>query len=222
MSRPPAYVTNKDLRAEIAASKLTYCSTGTPPHHGIIRNKEEAPALIGKLSAKLGLPEDQIVIRIMTAGHIPAQGEKMAKGGAHVRVIFPPFVHVQGPDLIEVGRSHWRGTIEDGEFCQTHGRTSRELAVMWMKMTERYASKASIRGYSYIDEMQSNALVQLSQVGLQFDESKSTNPFAYYTTCIKNSFGRVLNTEKKARNLRDTLLINAGMKPSHSYQEEKQ
>ena len=73
--------------------------------------------------------------------------------------------------------------------------------------------------------MQGQALLQLSQIGLQFDESKSQNPFAYYTATITNSFTRVLNMEKKNQNLRDDLLQEAGVMPSLTRQmqnEEKQ
>lgn len=43
-----------------------------------------------------------------------------------------------------------------------------------------------LSGNTYIDEMRSQALLQLSQIGLQFDESRSDNPFAFYTTIIKH------------------------------------
>lgn len=43
-----------------------------------------------------------------------------------------------------------------------------------------------VTGQTYIDEMRSHALVQLAQVGLQFDESRSDNPFAFFTQIIKN------------------------------------
>ncbi len=66
--------------------------------------------------------------------------------------------------------------------------------------------------------MQSQALLQLSQIGLQFDESKSDNPFAYYTAAITNSFTRILNIEKKNQNIRDDLLELAQMKPSSTRQ----
>ena len=62
-------------------------------------------------------------------------------------------------------------------------------------------------------------------IGLQFDESKSDNPFAYYTAAITNSFTRVLNMEKKHQSLRDDLLQEAGQTPSFTRQiehEEKQ
>jgi hypothetical protein len=63
-------------------------------------------------------------------------------------------------------------------------------------------------------------LMQLSQIGLQFDESKSENPFAYYTAAITNSFTRILNIEKKNQAIRDDLLEYNNMMPSFSRQNE--
>ena len=63
--------------------------------------------------------------------------------------------------------------------------------------------RSNWRGYTYVDEMRSHALLQLSQIGLQFNELKSENPFAYYTAAVTNSFTRVLNLEKRNQNIRD-------------------
>jgi len=90
--------------------------------------------------------------------------------------------------------------------------------MMFMKLCERYATRANWRGYTYNDEMQSQALMQLSQIGLQFDESKSENPFAYYTAAITNSFTRILNIEKKNQNIRDDILEQHHMMPSSTRQ----
>jgi hypothetical protein len=70
--------------------------------------------------------------------------------------------------------------------------------------------------------MRAQALVQLSQVGLQFDESKSSNPFAYYTQCVSTSFLKILTNEKKSQTIRDDLLIMHGATPSHTRQVEDQ
>jgi hypothetical protein len=95
---------------------------------------------------------------------------------------------------------------------------TRTLAMMFMKLCERYATRSNWRGYTYNDEMKSQALLQLSQIGLQFDESKSQNPFAYYTAAITNSFTRVLNIEKRNQNLRDDILEINGFNPSYTRQ----
>lgn len=139
----------------------------------------------------------------------------------HIRVNFPPFEHYRIDDNKEpfcVGRSHWRGDLETGEFCKDHGQMTKKLAMMFMKLCERYATRSNWRGYTYNEEMRGQALVQLSQIGLQFDESKSQNPFAYYTAAITNSFTRILNVEKKMQNIRDDILEINGLNPSWTRQ----
>ena len=139
----------------------------------------------------------------------------------HVRLNFPPFYHYRLDDNKKpylVGKSHWKGDLERGEFCRDHGAVTRTLATMFIKLCERYATRSNWRGYTYNEEMRGQALLQLSQIGLQFDESKSQNPFAYYTAAITNSFTRILNLEKKNQNIRDDLLEQAGLNPSWSRQ----
>jgi hypothetical protein len=79
-----------------------------------------------------------------------------------------------------------------------------------------------LTGNSYNDEMRSHALMQLAQVGLQFDESRSANPFSFYTQIIKNCFRRILNVEKRSSQIRDDMLIMAGAMPSHTRQVENE
>jgi Xaa-Pro aminopeptidase len=89
---------------------------------------------------------------------------------------------------------------------------------MFLKLVERYSHRANWRGYTYVDEMRGQALVQLSQIGLQFNEAKSDNPFAYYTAAVNNSFTRVLNLEKRNQTIRDDILIEQGHLPSYGRQ----
>jgi hypothetical protein len=139
----------------------------------------------------------------------------------HIRLNFPPFEHYRLDDDKKpfiVGRSHWTGDLETGEFSKEHGKMTKKLALMFMKLCERYATRSNWRGYTYNEEMRGQALLQLSQIGLQFDESKSQNPFAYYTAAITNSFTRILNIEKKMQNIRDDILEINGLNPSWTRQ----
>jgi len=136
---------------------------------------------------------------------------------------FHPFFHYRIDETNTpylVGKSHWKGDLDDGEFCQTHGKTTNELAKMYMKLCDRYATRSNWRGYTYNDEMRASALMQLIQVGLKFNEAKSDNPFAYYTAIVTNSFTRVLLNEKKMQNIRDDILEENGLAPSWTRQQQ--
>ncbi len=173
------------------------------------------------------IQKGDLVFRIMTFDHIPtAPGRKKtvkSTADAHDKINFPPFQHWKYNDenldeLICVGKSHWKGGVEKGYFSKDHGRITEDLGKMFIKLSERYAQRSNWRGYTYNEEMRGQAILQLSQIGLQFDESKSENPFAYYTAAVTNSFTRVLNIEKKMQNIRDDMLEINGLTPSSTRQ----
>jgi hypothetical protein len=164
-----------------------------------------------------------LVFRIMSYDHIPLNGirKKNPKTLADHRdkVNFPPFQHWKFDDkdeLICVGKSHWKGDLIKGKFDKDAGQITPTLARMMLKLCERYATRGNVRGYTYNDEMKGQAILQLTQIGLQFDESKSDNPFAYFTAAVTNSFVRVINIEKRNQNIRDDILEINGMNPSYS------
>ena len=184
-----------------------------------------------------------VVFRCMTWEHIPEAEVKPKKGAIidpddelphseydedepalpvkYVKVNFPPFFHYKldnNGNPVVVGKSHWKGDLQTGHYSREHGNMTNKLAHMFIKLCERYATRSNWRGYTYNDEMRSQALLQLSQIGLQFDESKSQNPFAYYTAAITNSFTRVLNIEKRNQNIRDDILEMNGLNPSYTRQ----
>lgn len=175
------------------------------------------------------IAKTDVIIRIMTFDHIPlAPGRKKTTkttADSHDKVNFPPFQHWKYNDqdeLVCVGKSHWRGPVDTGHFDKDKGRITENLGKMFIKLSERYAQRSNWRGYTYIDEMKGQAILQLSHIGLQFDESKSENPFAYYTAAVTNSFTRILNIEKKSQNIRDDLLEEAGLTPSLTRQNSQE
>ena len=257
------YLNNRDLLAQIHASKNTFCSYVdiTDDDYNVIipslkkintniianarKNKskkltQEAWNIAknsGLKKIKLSnytvstrkIDKTSLVFRVMSFDHIPEElgRKKNPKTVAdhHTKVNFPPFQHYRLNNKGKpycVGKSHWVGGLSNGHFDCNHGQITNSLARMFMKLCERYGTRANWRGYTYNDEMQSQALMQLSQIGLQFDESKSENPFAYYTAAITNSFTRILNIEKKNQNIRDDLLEQEHMMPSSTRQAEGQ
>jgi len=257
------YLNNRDLLAQIHASKNTYCSYVTPedsqydiivPNLKKINTRSIAEAkkskakrltqeaweqakdaglkkikLVDYTVSPRKIDKTELVFRVMMFDHVPMDDtrKKNPKQTAdhHSKVNFPPFQHYRldkKGKLVCVGKSHWVGGMSNGHFSADHGKMTNQLALMYMKLCERYGTRANWRGYTYNDEMQSQALMQLSQIGLQFDESKSDNPFAYYTAAITNSFTRILNIEKKNQAIRDDLLEFNGMMPSFTRQNENE
>lgn len=167
------------------------------------------------------IPVTDLVFRVYTFEHIPeAPGRKKnpkSIADEHSKLPFLPFKHYvlnHNNELVEVGKSH----SKNGEYCITHGSITNKLAKMFILMVNKYGQRGNWRGYTYLDEMKGQALLQLAQMGLRFDEFKSDNPFSYYTASVSNSFTRVLNIEKKNQGLRDDLLMAAGANPSFSRQ----
>ena len=95
-----------------------------------------------------------------------------------------------------------------------------ELARMLMLLVKKYASQWRFAGYSFKEDMESEALINLCQNALKFNPEQSSNPFAYYTTSITRSFYQVLNVEKKHRRIRDEMLIEIGENPSYNFRDE--
>ena len=175
------------------------------------------------------IAKTDLIFRVMTYDHVPEEKGRKKKpktiADTKVKLNFPPFVHYRFNDKDElelVGKSHWEGGMENGHFSLRGGQATNKLALMWMKLCERYATRGNVRGYTYNDEMRGQAILQLTQIGLQFDESKSNNPFAYYTAAVTNSFVRIINIEKRNQNIRDDILEMNNMNPSFTRQNQGQ
>ena len=102
--------------------------------------------------------------------------------------------------------------------------TTQYKGKVWCPETEfgcfiaRRNGKVYLTGNTYNEEMRAQAILQLAQVCLQFDESKSENPFSYFTMVAQNSFTRILNVEKRNQSVRDDLLEKHGLTPSFTRQ----
>ena len=99
------------------------------------------------------------------------------------------------------------------------GVLSNRLAKYLYMIAERYSFSPSFAGYSFREDMVAFAVVNLCANWHKFDPEISNQPFSFYTTAVYRSFLQYLSDEKKQRNIRDELLVEAGANPSFSYQE---
>lgn len=105
-------------------------------------------------------------------------------------------------------------------ISKEQGRMSHNLAVMLQTLCRRYAKKGQFASYSYNDDMQSYAMLMLVKTWTAFNEKRGKNPFAFFTTCVTNSFKQYLNIEKKQANVKNETLISMGLSPSFNYMAE--
>lgn len=170
--------------------------------------------------------DSDIVFRLNTTDHVPIpEDERNRKGKTFLSDLpFPPFKQYTVDNTgkpQETGRSHWQGSFDAGEFCQTQGKMTDQLCRLIMRMVDRFGTKGNWRGYTYNDEMKGAALLTLVRNALKFDETKSANPFAYYTTSMNRDFIKVLRAEKQQQFTKDEILSSAGLKTSHAYQNRE-
>ena len=100
------------------------------------------------------------------------------------------------------------------------GRMTDKLARMLTMLTSNYSKKHIFASYTYNDDMQAYAMMMLVRTWHKFDETRFSNPFAFYTQCIKSSFIQYLNQEKRQRVIKDEILVKKGLTPSFNYQLE--
>lgn len=103
------------------------------------------------------------------------------------------------------------------EKSRENGKMTERLGHMLQTLATRYASQGNFAGYSYVDDMIAYAMYMICRTWHRFDPTKSNNPFAFFTQCIKHSYYQFLNKEKRQRVIRDELLVFSGMNPSNTY-----
>ena len=179
---------------------------------------KQIEAHLKKHGVKLSqIKREDLVIRLMTDAHVPDMKDKKGKT-IKSPVNFPPFQHYMWKNKKWncVGKSH----TKDKKFSTKHGETTRKLALSYLKIVDRYGNRGNWRNYTWIEEMKGQALVRLSQAGLQFNEAKTDNPFAYFTTIINHSFTQILNKEKENISTRNKIIQESGYSPSFSEMAE--
>lgn len=101
------------------------------------------------------------------------------------------------------------------------GYVTVKLISMIKQIAEKYSSKHNFAGYSYREDMVSVAVANLCNNALKFNPERSSNPFSYFTSSIHNSFLQYMAEEKKQRDIRDALLLDAGANPSYNFLERE-
>ena len=87
-----------------------------------------APKKQSKAAAKKRTVEDILGIEDLPSDALDELVEEPVLDMAHVRVNFPPFFHYRINEHkipYTVGKSHWKGDLESGEYSREHGQMTR-------------------------------------------------------------------------------------------------
>ena len=103
--------------------------------------------------------------------------------------------------------------------AKAQGKLTAELAAMLRLIAERYSFHPWFRGYSFREDMVSEATVNLVRNWHKFDATKSQNPFAFFTTAIRRSYLAYLEQEREQSNIKNALIVEQGEDPSWNYQD---
>lgn len=98
-----------------------------------------------------------------------------------------------------------------------------KLVDMITQIVNKFGELPNWRGYSYIDDMKSSAIIAVCHNALKFDSEKSNEPFNYYTMIANRTFLTFIEGEKRLRDIRDDLIIEAGnpeLSPSFARQSQ--
>ena len=108
----------------------------------------------------------------------------------------------------------WKLSNEQNDMTDTFSDMMKVLTVKYSGMV-RFNVCDTFR-----DDMEAYALANVSKVWQSFNPEKSSNPFAYFTQCVKRAFFQYQNMERKQRDIGNALNIEMGNDPTHAYMVE--
>jgi hypothetical protein len=94
------------------------------------------------------------------------------------------------------------------------GFASDRLGEIFLTHIDHYASSSCFKGYTYLDEMKSQATIFLLKYCKSFSidysitNKKQPNAFSYCTTIIHNAFLQIIQREKRHSKIKDVLIKN--------------
>ena len=100
--------------------------------------------------------------------------------------------------------------IDALEESHAQDKMSDTLAAHFTLLINRIATHRHFSGYSFLDEMKSHATENLVKHWRTFQHRKEgCNPFAYFTSAVRNSFIQVIKIEKRHDHIKQSLMIES-------------
>ena len=91
------------------------------------------------------------------------------------------------------------------------GIVSENLGKMIVRIASNYSNIGSFSGYTWKEDMISEAVLTCLKYLHNFDIEKSNNPFAYFTTISKHAFINYIMKQKKHSSIKDICVKKRGI-----------
>ena len=98
--------------------------------------------------------------------------------------------------------------IDALEESHAQDKMSDTLAAHFTLLINRIATHRHFSGYSYLDDMKARAMLNLVKHWRVLDiDAEKVNPFAYFTTAVRNSFIQEIKQQKHQADIKEALFI---------------
>ena len=105
--------------------------------------------------------------------------------------------YVNNADFLKALIEHKQKCQEALQSGKPEPKIPNYIGECWMKIAEGLSHKPNFINYTYRDEMIADGIENCLMYFANFDETKSKNPFAYFTQIIYYAFLRRIQKEKK-------------------------
>jgi DNA-directed RNA polymerase specialized sigma subunit len=99
-------------------------------------------------------------------------------------------------DKIYLSNADLTAAVSDWVRGGTDKPIPNQIGIYLMLLVNRYGTNKNYSGYSYLEEMKSEALLTCIKYMHNFNPEKSNNAFAYFSMIIDNAFKMYLKKEK--------------------------
>ena len=93
------------------------------------------------------------------------------------------------------------------------GEIGEKLAIMIQQIAINYSNRGNFAGYTWREDMVSEAILICFKYMHNFDpkKQKNPNPFSYFTTVIHNAFINYIKKQKKHSDIKDVRYKNCNL-----------
>jgi len=109
--------------------------------------------------------------------------------------------------------------LEELTQCQDEGVMSDRLGQMFLLLAQKYAQHRYFNQYPYKEDLIGTGVLACCNSFMKFDRNESSNPFAFFSTCVYRAYLQMIKKEYRQKDVKDEILVKNNYDPSFGYEE---